>query len=178
MNIKKTGGVTIITDTIRAGQRHDRQSRERETVNSMVSALFGEPLSIGHTPDGAPYLPGHNDIHISISHSSTQAVVALSTTVHPIGIDTETLRSHQLERIIDRYLSQDEQTEWTTPTDHLIAWCIKEAAYKSSGTPGLDLTRDISINRDKEQVTVPGRTLSYIIVERNPQQATVLVTPC
>lgn len=167
--------IIIAIDTIPAGGRNDRQSRERATISAMLHALLPGEVSVSHRPDGSPFLEGRPDLTISISHSATRAVIALHPGTDPIGIDTETLRP-QLERILDRYLSPAEQAEWPTPADHLIAWCIKEAAYKAAGIPGTDLTRDITIDRTERRVTVSGTTLDYTIAEQTDTDAIVLAT--
>ncbi|MDE6448489.1 MAG: 4'-phosphopantetheinyl transferase superfamily protein [Muribaculaceae bacterium] len=175
MKIQTIKGITITTDSIPAGNRQDRQSREREAVNAMIRELYGDTAVIKHRPDGAPYIENRPDVMISISHSATRAAIALLTGTTPIGIDTETLRP-QLERILDRYLSPAEQTEWTTPVDHLIAWCIKEAAYKAAGIPGIDLAHDITISRTEGRVTVRDIILDYTIAEQTDTDAIVLAT--
>lgn len=175
MNIITIKGITIATDTIPTGNRQDRQSRERGTVNAMIRTIYGETAVIKHRPDGAPFIENRPNVMISISHSATRAAIALLTGTTPIGIDTETLRP-QLERILDRYLSPAEQTEWTTPVDHLIAWCIKEAAYKAAGIPGIDLAHDITISRTESRVTVRDIILDYTIAEQTDTDAIVLAT--
>ncbi len=176
MNIITIKGITIATDTIPTGNRQDRQARERETVNAMIHELYGNAAVIKHRPNGAPFIESRPDITISISHSSKRAAIALLNGTTPIGIDTETLRP-QLERILDRYLSPTEQTEWTTPVDHLIAWCIKEAAYKAAGISGIDLRQDITIKRAECRVTVRDTILDYMIAEKTDTEAIVLAIP-
>lgn len=164
----------IAFEPISRGSRTDRHTREQEAIQNIINQLFHCDITISHKPSGAPYIAERPDLHISVSHSSTQAVLAISH--HgPIGVDTETLRP-QLERVIDRYLSPYEQNEWPTPQDHLTAWCIKEAAYKAADIPGIDLAQDISIHRP-DSVAVKDHTFTYKTIEQSEHEVTVLVTP-
>lgn len=142
-----------------AGHRSDRHERESAAVGRIVDSLLGPGTVIGHHPDGAPFIEGRDDLHISISHSATHAAVSLSR--DPLtGIDTETSRD-QLERIKTRYLSAAELNRFTTRRELLTAWCIKEAAYKAARISGLDLRDGISIDPDTHTVTAGPHTLTY-----------------
>lgn len=174
MNTLSYQDTLIIFEDIPDGERSDRHKRERQTVEGIITQMFDSSVTLAHRPSGAPYLKGRDDLHISISHSSAQVVIAISNN-GPIGIDTETLRP-QLERVKDKYLTQAEQADWPTPTDRLTAWCIKEAAYKIADRPGTDFTRDIIITRPGK-VTVAGAPYRYAIIESSPTQSTVLVIP-
>lgn len=167
-----TNGITIAFADIPEGSRNDRRQRERTTIEHMLAILLGSSVILRHTDDGAPFIDGAEHMHISISHSQTQAAVAISHNI-PIGIDTETMRP-QLERVKDKYLSPAEQTEWNTLILKLTAWCIKEAAYKAYGIPGIDFVNDIKIDLNGN-VNVAGKTFTYTIVEQTPTQVTVLV---
>lgn len=152
--------IIIAFEPIPPGSRTDRHTREREAIQSIINQLIGSNIEVAHKASGAPYIAERPDLHISVSHSSTQAVLAISHN-GPIGVDTETLRP-QLERVIDRYLSAEEQSEWTTPQDHLTAWCIKEAAYKAADIPGIDLVGDITIHRP-DVVAVKGQDRKSVV---------------
>lgn len=142
-----------------AGTRADRHARERAAVGRILDRLLGTGTTVGHHPDGAPFIEGRDDLYISISHSATHAAVALGH--DPMtGIDTETSRD-QLERIKIRYLSAAELGRFTTRRELLTAWCIKEAAYKSARISGLDLRDGITIDADTLTVTAGPHTLRY-----------------
>ncbi|MDE7472254.1 MAG: 4'-phosphopantetheinyl transferase superfamily protein [Muribaculaceae bacterium] len=171
--------VTVAVEPVEPGTRADRSTRERAAVRRIVDRLLSPDTVIGHHPDGAPYIDGRPDLYISISHSATHAAVALS--LHPAtGIDTETWRD-QLDRIRKRYLSAAELDRFTTPSQLLTAWCIKEAAYKAARTAGLDLRADIVIDPDHATVTAGAHTLRYTDLSTrllpDHTECIVLVTP-
>lgn len=116
----------------------------RISVLSLLDEAFpGETVSLSHTPDGVPFLDGAaGNPAISISHSSSQALLAVSRSYASVGIDTETAdRDRQLARVMRKYLTIEQQQEWgASALGRLVAWCIKEAIYKCVLHPGLPLT--------------------------------------
>lgn len=115
---------------------------EREAVARLFRELLG--TTEGHTPDGAPYAVGRDDVSVSVSHGAGYAVLAMSrdTTLSP-GVDIEYAgRVGQLQRIASRFISvADDST--LTPCQ---IWTAKEAAYKAFGRRGLPLL-DILVGR-------------------------------
>lgn len=173
--LKDTNGIIAAMLPINGGiDRKTRRAREQEAVNTLIHKLLDSKATIGHLPGGAPYIVNKPHLHISISHSLDQAAVAISDSV-PVGIDTETLRLVQLQRVSDRYLSATEKEKCTAPQDMLTSWCIKEAAYKAAMLEGIDFVRDISICRENRTVTVCGRHFNYEILETDAIHCTVLV---
>ena len=65
-----------------------RREAERIATRRILCDMLGHDAQPGHTPAGAPTLPG---FHISISHSRLLAAVALDP-VRPVGIDVEEYR--------------------------------------------------------------------------------------
>ncbi len=137
-----------------------RREAERRTVRALLSDHYGRSVGLGHTPAGAPYIPGSGDC-ISISHCCDQAVVAIAP--RPIGVDVETWRE-QLLRVAPHFLSESELL-WAgdDPERLLCAWTTKEAIYKLIGQPGTAL-RDIPLHPDGiaviHHVSSPRRVLT------------------
>lgn len=135
-----------------------------ELWRSMARQLYCENgkeayRDLGHFPDGAPFLYGEPN-RISITHCpGFYAVATLPPTPEvdlslfspraAMGIDAEREDRSQVLRVRDRFLSADELA--MIPADdvrlNVLAWTIKEAAYKAARVPGLDFREDIRIRR-------------------------------
>lgn len=169
----------VAFEPIIPGSRGSRRERESAAVRKILHNLFGDEVSLDHLESGAPILRGIDGVSISISHSAYMAVVALTQGI-PIGVDSETLRP-QLERVIHKYMSPAEQAVLETPEQHLVAWCIKEAAYKCAGLAGVDFTHGISIDADNDTVTVccgdARVTMNFTVVENRNETVTVIALP-
>lgn len=154
-----------------------RHLRERATVHAILNEL-GLPEKVDHLPDGSPFLPGY-DGYISISHSQESVAIALNTS-RRIGIDTETWRP-QLERVKHKFLSVREQEIYHGNPGLLLAWCMKEAAYKAAGVRGLDFAESIQLPEtlDGDILHIPsiGLILKAIKIELTERSATVLCIP-
>lgn len=114
-----------------------RREREQSAVRGLLVEAFGPGAQLGHTPEGAPYIIGVGDVHISISHCADMAVLVVSD--RPIGVDVETLRP-QLRKVASRFLSPEEALRNPDLPTLMALWTIKEAVYKAALTPGLPLT--------------------------------------
>ena len=114
---------------------------------------------IGHFHNGAPFLYGEQS-RISITHCpGLLAVATLPSTPEvelsgftrraALGIDAERADREQTLRIRGKFLSDAELA--MIPADdvsmNVLAWTVKEAAYKAALHPGLDFRRDIRIKR-------------------------------
>lgn len=114
---------------------------------------------IGHFNNGAPFLYGESS-RISITHcSGLLAVATLPDTPEvslgmfsertAMGIDAERADRRQVLNVRRRFLSDDELA--MIPADgiepNVIAWTVKEAAYKAAFIPGLDFRENIRIRR-------------------------------
>ena len=122
---------------------------------------------IDHYPNGAPFMEGYPG-RVSITHTKNFMAVAILPKTPEIdlesfspraalGIDAEPLDRNQVIKVRDKFLSPLEQE--MIPADNLqenvLAWTIKEAAYKAALTKGLDLTEDIKINTLPVLYTIP-----------------------
>ena len=114
---------------------------------------------IGHYQNGAPFLYGE-PTRISITHCSGLLVVATLAPTPDIelnefnertalGVDAERADRSQVLGLRERFLSEAELA-MIPPEDvsaNVLAWTIKEAAYKAALTEGLDFRRQIRITK-------------------------------
>jgi phosphopantetheinyl transferase len=122
--------------------------------------------------NGQPLLIGCNE-KISISHTRGFAAIALSTGEMP-GIDIEH-PSSRIEKVSDRFLHPEETRFLSSDilkTRQLgLIWCLKEAIFKKSGTPGLNfkeqiLTHPFSPESCEGQITAS-------VMPKNTQKSTI-----
>ena len=153
--------VSIAITPVRRTPGSSRADDERIAVAEAVSRLFpGTKTTIGHFPDGAPFLAGLSDVRVSVSHSLTHAAVAVS--LEPVGIDIEQPRS-QLERVAPRFMSARElASAENLPSGLLRAWTAKEAVFKILREPGVDFTGDIVLSDDFSTARFRDRTTVYL----------------
>lgn len=128
-----------------------RREAERIATRRILCDMLGHDAQPGHTPAGAPTLPG---FHISISHSRRLAAVALDP-VRPVGIDVEEYRP-TLDSVRSRFTTDEELALISSPLPNfptsqhpnsplLLAWTSKEAIYKTLPEVGPDFIRDITL---------------------------------
>lgn len=114
---------------------------------------------IGHFRNGAPFLYGES-ARISLTHcQGLLAVATLPPTPEvdlatysgraALGIDAERADREQVIHIRDRFLSPEEleMIPADDVTANVMAWTIKEAAYKAAFTAGLDFRTQIRITK-------------------------------
>lgn len=115
-----------------------RKELENRAVRELIARHIGCNLMPGHSPEGAPELPGA-DKHISISHSRYFAALAWADTPG-IGIDIEEKRHEQLNRVAHRFMTSEETLYYSAiPDGFLRAWTLKEAAFKALRNGPADL---------------------------------------
>lgn len=114
---------------------------------------------IDHFPSGAPFIDGEQ-CRISITHAHHfLAVATLPRTPEvdlahfsprtAMGIDAERADREQVLKIRSKFLS-DRELEMIPEDDveqNILAWTIKEAAYKAALTEGLDFRNAITIEK-------------------------------
>lgn len=107
----------------------------------------GEYRVIEHTASGAPVLASGKET-ISITHTPHFLAVASlpASEGKAVGIDAESSARKQVLKVAPRVLS-DKELEFTGDDveRNVLAWTIKEAAYKAALHEGVDFRRDISI---------------------------------
>jgi 4'-phosphopantetheinyl transferase len=134
-------------DNIKAETRR----REILTERLMLQIIFGKPVALQHTVDGAPYII-EDDIHLSISHTFGSVCIATNRN-HAVGIDIER-RGTRVIRVRDKFLNELE-LNWIPEDDadsNLIAWTAKEALYKAVGESGIDFSDDLQLEPFKKSI--------------------------
>lgn len=117
---------------------------------------------IGHYANGAPFLHGEQ-CRISVTHcDGLYAVATLPATPEidlseysdrgALGIDAERMDRAQVLKIRGRFLNDNElqQIDAEDVEQNILAWTLKEAAYKAALKDGLDFREDIRIERMPE----------------------------
>lgn len=110
----------------------------RFAVKKLVSSAGFLPdnysgIIIDYEPDGAPYLPEHPDLPISISHSGDYAACALSrNSFIKIGIDIEKIDPSGIKHIFNVAFTAREQSILKSSSDAAVfeSWTAKEAYLK------------------------------------------------
>lgn len=161
------------------GIRDNRAHREESVVESLIHDAFGPDARRDHTPDGAPFIPGRQDVYISLSHS--QEICVLEVSDAPVGVDVETQRP-QLARVAARFMSTTEMEHISHPSDSheylhelLLHWTAKEAVYKLLHTPGLPLD-SIILSPDHDRATAAGRTCIISYRHLSPTSTVAIAT--
>lgn len=122
-----------------------KRQREKAAERLLLARAFGCPVTLSHTPQGAPSVDGL-DVNISITH--TMQLVALAVNAdHVIGIDAELMERRQVLRVRDKFLNASEQ-QFLAPDDlaaHVVAWTAKEAIIKATRDSAIDWTHGICL---------------------------------
>ena len=114
-----------------------RREREQALAYDLLCRLLdGEHPRLEHDDKGAPYLPDHPDLCVSISHCRTAVAVAVSPECR-VGIDVE-CRRRIGDGLMERVCSDGEQAAVRSEEDPVMAflqlWTRKEAVLKMRGT--------------------------------------------
>lgn len=136
----------------------NRKANEAAALDGLLERAFGFKARLLHHPDGAPYIDGHPEIHISISHSAATYLLAVSDA--PVGVDIEAPR-RQLTRVASKFLTAGERGRMDlTSGDHteelLHYWTAKEAAFKLLRVPGLTVSA-IEVSADMTIASACGK---------------------
>ena len=111
-------------------------AQQREAALRLLSGLVGEDVILGHNDEGAPYLPQHPELRVSISHCRSAVAVAVSDS-GPVGIDVESRRRIS-EGLVERVCNEGEKAVVRAAADptmtFLRLWTKKEAVLKMRGT--------------------------------------------
>jgi len=143
---------------------------QRLTALHVVTSLLGEGVTVGHRPDGAPFLegPATAGIQLSVSHGAGCLAVAMSRD-SAVGIDIEA-RTPRVAKVVPRVASGVE-----LQLDPLVVWTVKEAVFKAAGIPGLTLG-EIAVAPDGG-ATARGRLFRWYMVELDRRRAVALALP-
>ena len=132
----------------------ERRSGEYLMWRDMVRRALGRDVAIGYTAEGAPRLENRTE-YIGVSHCADFVAVVISE--RRCAVDIERL-SRNFSNISSRYVSPAERLLSDDSRLCAALWCAKETLYKYAGRKGLDLLRDICVEKvDFEAGTVVGR---------------------
>lgn len=114
-----------------------QRERERALAYDVLCRLLDEEHPrLEHDDKGAPYLPDHPDLWVSISHCRTAVAVAVSSEGR-VGIDVECRRKIG-DGLMERVCTEDELAAVRSAEDSVMAflqlWTCKEAVLKMRGT--------------------------------------------
>lgn len=100
----------------------------RRLLDRAFFGLYGvHAPKIAKTEFGKPYFPDAPDIFFSLSHSSSHALCAISTS--PVGADIESTGRRVSKRLISRICTESELSEF----DFTELWTLKESLIKLKG---------------------------------------------
>lgn len=109
---------------------------QREIAYQVLNTLIGESVLVEHDEKGAPFLPDHPELSVSISHCR-QAVAVVVSSEGKVGIDVESRRKIG-DGLIERVCTKDECAVVQVADDPVMAflqlWTRKEAVLKMRGT--------------------------------------------
>jgi hypothetical protein len=133
--------------------------------------------ALAYSAEGRPHVP-NGALHLSLSHSKTHALLALSSA--PLGCDIETHRTIS-ERARRRVLGAGRSTE-----DFFAHWTLRESYFKLTGHFGwtsplpFTLTGDKACGEDAHgwlYREIPGCTAAVVAREPFPRPALTLLDP-
>jgi 4'-phosphopantetheinyl transferase len=111
-------------------------AEQRSAAYRLLGELTGGEVVVEHDERGAPYLPDHPELSVSISHCR-RAVAAAVNIKGRVGIDVECRRIIG-DGLMARVCTPDEQDVVRASTDSTMTflqlWTRKEAVLKMRGT--------------------------------------------
>jgi phosphopantetheinyl transferase len=131
----------------------------RKALQTLALEFGIDYQGIRKEANGKSYLVNHS-AHISISHTKGFAAVMIHYD-KSVGIDIELLKE-KIELIAEKFISEEEFRFIDKNMNKLtIAWCAKEAVYKSIGVDGISFKDHIRL-ADFEAI-LAGRLSTQII---------------
>lgn len=111
-------------------------AQQREAALRLLCSLLAEEVAVEHDDNGAPWLPNHPELSVSISHCRAAVAVAVSD-AEAIGIDIE-CRRRVSPGLVERVCTEEEQEiirgAADTEMEFLRYWTRKEAVLKMRRT--------------------------------------------
>lgn len=145
-----------------------RRRAEFLTWRAAVRREVGADAAIEYDAVGAPVLVNY-PFFLSVAHCPGRVAVAVSEARCAVDIEPA---ARDFSRAAARCMTAEERALCADPLWPGIVWCAKEALYKYAGRPGLDLLRDLRIERfDRAAGRLTGR-----IAGGPPRELTVLCT--
>ncbi len=124
-----------------------KRQREKAVERLLLCHALGRPVTLSHTPQGAPVIDNHEGLNISITHTRHLVALALNDDV-VIGLDAEQTDREQVIKVRHKFLNASEQ-QFIAPDDqtaHIIAWTAKEAVIKAERNSAIDWTDGIVLD--------------------------------
>ena len=121
----------------------ERRRAEFLGWRAIVRRELGMQVRIGYDAAGGPVLIG-DPRHIGVSHGGGHAAVVISDRPCAVDIESETRR---FTRAAAHFLTPAEAALGDDPRVAGVVWCAKETLYKLARRRGLDLLRDLAIER-------------------------------
>jgi phosphopantetheinyl transferase len=121
-----------------------KRRQERLTTLHILHQILGVKESLYHLPNGQPALQ-ESGVNISISHTGDGVVGVALHPLRTVGLDMES-KNRNFERVAKRFLSLHEQQYLRSNEQYGIAWCAKEAAYKTLGIAAIDFAEHLQID--------------------------------
>lgn len=131
-------------------------------IYEIIKNYISKDFSIIKNDQGKPFIKSScsSELHISIAHSNTILVIALSFT-EPIGVDIEQLKERaHIHRLKERYFSE------STPTliDFYRSWTAREAFIKLLGQRLFSSLKNIQVMHGENISRVGLDTYSHNVV--------------
>lgn len=115
------------------------------------AGLDADKTTIQKEEGGKPYAVYQNRrLHVSFSHSNEIVMCAVSLSLD-MGVDTEPIHRKIRPELLKRILNERE-FESLSGDDPLRLWTVKEAVVKCLGTGLRTNLRDITLNREEENL--------------------------
>lgn len=125
-----------LIEPLSAGEGGQRERERALAYDILCRLLDGEHPRLEHDEKGAPYLPEHPELSVSISHCR-KAVAVVVSSEGGVGIDVECRRKIG-DGLLERVCTPDEQAAVCAAEDSTMAflqlWTRKEAVLKMRGT--------------------------------------------
>ena len=119
-----------------AGGQWRTHAEQSLAARKLLCSLLGYDTTVEHNPNGAPFLPDHPNLHISLSHCRTAVAVAVCEERN-VGIDIESRRRISpslMERVCCPEELETVHRSNDPEMEFLRLWTRKEAVLKCSGT--------------------------------------------
>lgn len=121
-----------------------RESERLGALYALKGLLNTSTIEVVYDAYRKPFVSGHPEWHISISHSFDKLVVLYHTRIST-GVDIEQIRE-KIHLIKHKFLSDSELAYCGEDAWRLtLFWSVKEAVYKAYGKKGLDFAGDIFV---------------------------------
>lgn len=124
---------------------------QHQAVEMLINHVFPDTHGrYEHLPSGAPYIPGHEEVRLSITHTRGLAAIAVNADnadTH-IGVDVEQV-SQRIIKVLPRVAHPSEIAALNLSENlaeaYTTAWTAKEAIFKAIPEGGIDFANHILI---------------------------------